>query len=55
MSAAHRRRGLPFIDLLRYLAGAPIESWRRQTMDANTADTLSIELRFADGSTGTVH
>ena len=38
-----------FIDLLRFLAGAPIESWQRQKMDSNTADTLSIQLRFADG------
>ena len=44
-----------FIDLLRYLAGAPIESWQRQMMDAGTADTLSIQLRFVDGSIGTVH
>jgi predicted dehydrogenase/threonine dehydrogenase-like Zn-dependent dehydrogenase len=44
-----------FIDLLRCLAGAPIESWRRQTMDSNSADTSSIQLRFADGSIGSVH
>ncbi len=44
-----------FIDLLRYLACAPIESWSRQMMAANTSDTLSIQLRFADGSIGTVH
>ena len=44
-----------FIDLLRFLAGAPIVSWQRQMMDSNTTDTLGIQLRFADGSIGTVH
>ena len=44
-----------FIDLLRFLAGAPIISWQRQMMDSNTTDTLGIQLRFADGSIGTVH
>jgi predicted dehydrogenase/threonine dehydrogenase-like Zn-dependent dehydrogenase len=44
-----------FIDLLRHLAGAPIESWQRQAMDSSTADTVSIQMRFTDGSIGTVH
>src|SRR5690606_40414307 len=44
-----------FIDLLRYLAGAPIVTWHVQPMASNTGDTASISLSFADGSTGTVH
>lgn len=44
-----------FIDLLRHLAGAPIHSWQRVVMDAPTADTLSIQLGFGDGSIGALH
>ncbi|MDZ4251832.1 MAG: bi-domain-containing oxidoreductase [Sulfuritalea sp.] len=44
-----------FIDLLRFLAGAPIVEWRRTDMAAATQDTLSLQLSFADGSIGTVH
>ncbi len=44
-----------FIDLLRFLAGEKIVSWQRQVMAAQTGDTLSIQLSFADGSIGTVH
>jgi len=44
-----------FVDLLRFLAGAPITSWQRLAMDSPTGDTMSIGLAFADGSTGTVH
>jgi predicted dehydrogenase len=44
-----------YVDLLRFLAGAPIESVRSQFMDASTRDTATIELAFADGSIGTVH
>lgn len=44
-----------FIDLLRFLAAAPITGWHKAKMDSTTADTLSIQLSFADGSTGTVH
>ncbi|MEI2780674.1 MAG: bi-domain-containing oxidoreductase [Candidatus Competibacter sp.] len=44
-----------FIDLLRFLAGAPIAGWRRLDLDSATGDTVSISLRFADGSIGTVH
>ena len=44
-----------FIDLLRFLAGAPISSWDRMSMDTATQDTVSISLNFADGSIGTVH
>ena len=44
-----------FIDLLRFLAGAPIVEWRRTDMAAATQDTLSLQLTFEDGSIGTVH
>ena len=46
--------GCHFIDLLRFLAGTPIVSFQVARMDAATADTASITLRFADGSIGTV-
>ena len=44
-----------FIDLLRYLVGAPLEQWGRTAMAAATDDTVSLQLTFADGSIGTVH
>ena len=44
-----------FIDLLRFLAGAPIIAWQRQTMDGSTPDTVTLLLNFADGSIGTIH
>lgn len=44
-----------FIDLLRHLVGEAITEWTRQDMDAPTADTTTLQLRFADGSVGTVH
>jgi predicted dehydrogenase len=44
-----------FIDLLRFLADAPIVEWRRTCMTSGTHDTLSLQLAFADGSIGTVH
>ena len=44
-----------FIDLLRFLAGHPITGWHRITMAADTADTVTINLRFADGSIGAIH
>ena len=44
-----------FVDLLRFLADSPIESSACVRMDAPTADTVSISLRFADGSIGTIH
>jgi predicted dehydrogenase/threonine dehydrogenase-like Zn-dependent dehydrogenase len=46
--------GCHFVDLLRFLAGAPIESFQLARMAAATADTVSLTLRFADGSIGTV-
>jgi predicted dehydrogenase/threonine dehydrogenase-like Zn-dependent dehydrogenase len=44
-----------FIDLLRFMADSPIKSWSREIMSAPTKDTLSINLRFVDGSIGTIH
>jgi predicted dehydrogenase len=46
--------GCHFFDLLRFLAGAPIESFHVVRMEAATPDTASVTLRFADGSLGTV-
>ena len=45
---------IPFIDLLRFLAGAPIKRAAAVAMDAPTRDSVSISLRFADGSLGTI-
>jgi predicted dehydrogenase len=47
--------GCHFIDLLRFLAGSEIGAIGVSTMDTRTADTVSIELAFRDGSIGTVH
>jgi predicted dehydrogenase/threonine dehydrogenase-like Zn-dependent dehydrogenase len=44
-----------FVDLLRFLAGSPIVSQERTVMTGSSADTLTMQLRFADGSIGTVH
>lgn len=44
-----------FINLLRFLAGASIESHTSVEMKSPTGDTVTINLRFADGSLGTVH
>jgi len=47
--------GCHFIDLMRHLVGAPIESFQVARMEAATPDTASVTLRFADGSVGTLH
>ena len=44
-----------FVDLLRFLADSPIVGWSRATMDAETEDTVSISMSFADGSIGAIH
>ncbi len=44
-----------FVDLLRYLAGAPIVRCSRCDLGGPTSDTASLQLEFADGSIGTVH
>ena len=44
-----------FIDLLRFLAGAPIVGHDVQQLGTHTKDTVTINLRFNDGSIGTIH
>ncbi len=44
-----------FIDLLRCLADSPIVSWSRTTMDSVARDTVSILLKFSDGSVGSIN
>lgn len=44
-----------FIDLLRFLAGHRIESHQVMRMATPTADSVSIQLRLADGSIGTIN
>lgn len=47
--------GCHFIDLLRFLAGSPIESHASAAMQSATGDTVTISLQFSDGSLGTIH
>jgi predicted dehydrogenase len=44
-----------FIDLLRFLAGSRITNHQVTRMDSNTNDSVSISLKFEDGSMGVVH
>jgi predicted dehydrogenase/threonine dehydrogenase-like Zn-dependent dehydrogenase len=44
-----------FIDLLRFLAGSRIASHQVMQMDSATKDSVSISLKFEDGSMGVVH
>ena len=44
-----------FIDLLRYIAQHPITDIHPTFMTSKTNDTVSIQIRFQDGSMGTVH
>lgn len=44
-----------FVDLLRFLADTRITRYQLTRMDAATADTVTIQLSFADGSIGTIH
>lgn len=44
-----------FIDLLRFLAGVPIVEYSAMAMECPSRDSVTLTLRFADGSTGTVH
>ena len=46
--------GCHFIDLLRFLAGSPIEAHHAVAMDSPTRDSFTVSLRFADGSVGTI-
>jgi predicted dehydrogenase/threonine dehydrogenase-like Zn-dependent dehydrogenase len=47
--------GCHFIDLLRYLAAAPIVTHETRLLDSATRDSAVITLGFADGSIGTIH
>ncbi|WP_413889258.1 Gfo/Idh/MocA family protein [Candidatus Aalborgicola defluviihabitans] len=44
-----------FIDLMRYLAGARIASHQVTRMDSLSGDSVSVSLKFEDGSMGAVH
>jgi predicted dehydrogenase/threonine dehydrogenase-like Zn-dependent dehydrogenase len=44
-----------FIDLLRFLAGSRIASHQVIKMDSQSADSVSINMKFEDGSIGVVH
>jgi len=44
-----------FIDLLRFIAQHPITEINPTYMASETNDTVSIQMRFQDGSLGTVH
>jgi predicted dehydrogenase/threonine dehydrogenase-like Zn-dependent dehydrogenase len=43
-----------FIDLMRFLSGSKIVGWNALFMDDLTKDTISIQLKFSDGSVGTI-
>jgi len=47
--------GCHFLDLLRHLAGEPIESLHAEKMSGAVPDSVAIQVRFADGSVGTIH
>ena len=47
--------GCHFVDLLRFLAGSPIVTIGACAMDSTSADTVTIQLRFEDGSIGAIH
>lgn len=50
--------GCHFIDLLRHLAGAPIVAGSAEfarASGARVADVVTLQLRFADGSIGSIH
>jgi predicted dehydrogenase len=47
--------GCHFMDLLRFVAGSPITSVAAMSMQSPAKDTATIQLGFANGSTGTVH
>jgi len=44
-----------FIDLLRFLAAAPVAGHSAVAMRSPTGDTVTISLSFMDGSIGTIH
>ena len=44
-----------FIDLLRFLAASPVQSWEKIEMDSANKDTVTLNLVFEDGSIGSIH
>ena len=44
-----------FIDLIRFFVGHPITDVSSNFVETATKDTVTIQLKFADGSIGTVH
>jgi predicted dehydrogenase/threonine dehydrogenase-like Zn-dependent dehydrogenase len=44
-----------FIDLLRFLADSPILEWNKNSMNSKIKDTVSIGLKFEDGSIGVIN
>jgi predicted dehydrogenase len=44
-----------FIDLLRYLAGTPVERWARFDLGRHGVETVTLQLGFTEGSIGTIH
>ena len=44
-----------FIDLLRFLAGSPVQTWSKVTLNSENSDTFAINLKFENGSIGTIH
>lgn len=47
--------GCHFVDLLRYLSGAPIRQWTILGTSDATRDTATISLSFENGDMGTIH
>lgn len=47
--------GCHFVDLARHLIDCPIVEWDASKMRARTKDTISIALKFIDGSIATIH
>jgi predicted dehydrogenase len=53
--------GCHFVDLLRFLVGAEVRSWHVSTLGAGAGggrhaeDRSTVQLRFADGSIGSIH
>ena len=44
-----------FVDLLRFLVGAPISQWQRIVMKSTMQDTVLLQLQFEDGSIGAIN
>ena len=44
-----------FVDLLRFLAGESMQSWQVVAMDSQCGDTLSVQIRYDNGSVGQIN